>query len=485
MRKFPRRLQLALTLLLAVALLQIQSESVVAQQPRLPVSKLAADMVRINRGPTLYGAIVDRDETGNVTLAVNRAWLKKTHRAYYDVVVERDAEFVETHHWRLLDRIDAWRKKRKDDVGIQVFLDKETKRLTELPASASAKAAGKSDPSKGDAAKGDAAKGDAAKGDAAKGDAAKGDAAKDDAAKDDAGKGEAAKAERAKAAGGPAELMTVEILASEIKSAYAQPTDRRRLLQAAWKHNVRNAVTRTPLAISRELERLGVEWRREPSGPIAAGATSDTDEQWATRMSLVEFRLRKSLRFQGAGSFIARTGAGADDVAMKDVMARVLKDQLTEQLNALLGGAKPRDDGKWLEQAIREAEKEDVLGFRVARLEKDTARGSASVDISFYAKMPDGEWAMVFQTRATQSTATVKRESLEEVAGSDEVKNIIGLLKGAGLPMGEATINRALGFGAATKEAMNQAHLQFVNFINPYTKRLDSPAIRSRRALRE
>jgi hypothetical protein len=422
--KLQKQISLALALIVVMAFAQMRPQTLVAQQPRLPVSKLAADMVRVHRGPTLYGAIVNRDDAGNVTFAVHREWLKKTHREYHDLVVERDAAFIKSNSGRLLKRVETWREHRKEDVGMRVFLDKEKKRLTELLEE-------KTSP-----------------------------------------KGAAAR-------GGP--LLSVEILADEIKTAYAQPLERRRLLRAAWKHNVHNAVTRTPLALSRELEKLEVDWRNATSGPSVASATADSEQQWATRMALVEFRLRKPLRFQGAGSFLARTGAGADDVAMKEVMGRVLKDQLTEQLNALLGRGKPKDDGKWLEQAIREAEKEDVLGFRVARLDKDVAKGTATVEVSFFAKMPSGEWASVFQTRATKSAADVKKESLEEVAGADEVKNILGLLKGTGLPLGDDAMKRALGFGAATKEAMNQAHLQFVTFLNPYTKRVDSPAIRSTR----
>lgn len=410
---------------MCLILFTFRAPPLAAQQPRLPVTKLAADMVWVKRGPKLYGALVERDEAGNVRMLVARRWLKKVAPDFLVMLDERERASAEAGRTQLLRRITAWRESRKDDVGMRVFLDAERERL-------SSKTAVAADPATG---------------------------AKDGSEKEDTAE---------------AGLIEVEVLADEIRSAYAQPVARRQLMLAALRADVERAITMTPEALARELEARRIDWRAAAGPTTKLGKTIDDDDRWAMRQALVEYRHRQPLNFQGSGSFLARTGKGADKPPLEEVLVRVMKDQLEDTLRAALGGPAPaRVD--WRSQATRVADAEKFNGFRVARLDKDPLGGRVTVTISFHARLPDDRWVDVFQVSATKSIADVKKESLDEIAGADDVKTITALLRGAGSLGGEDALRKALGFGAAAKEALNEAQLKFVTVLKRNIKRLDTP----------
>lgn len=426
-------------LLLSLAAVLLLSGVASAQRPRLPANKLAADMVSVKRGPRLFGVLLGKDADGNLKFVVERQWLKRTERKYYQQVARFEKERTTEGGDKLLERIAAWRERRPDDIGLQVFLKREQKRL-----SADTKKRAEDRPKDG--------------------------RPKEDRPKDGRGKADAKRSE--------SRFLVVDVLANEIRGAYFQQPARRQVLVAAWRENVRNAVGRSFVALARELARKKVNVQQAQVAELLDGGvgTEDNPRQWAARVAIVEYRLRKQLNFEGSGSFLARTGEGAKDVDLSKVLGEVLKDQLTKQLAEVLGGGR-KDDRAWLASAIKTADAEGVTGFRVARLEKDVRSRAVTVDILFYGKMPDGKWELLWRGRQRASATATSGDLKKEIASSPEVKRIVGLMRATGLPLDGAQLQLALGFGAATKSALQKAQLQFTNYLAAYAKQLDRPPV--------
>ncbi|MDP6446568.1 MAG: hypothetical protein QGG36_00585 [Pirellulaceae bacterium] len=399
-----------------VALLCCGQLPCAAQQPRQPANKLAADFISVKRGPKLYGAFVRRDEAGNVSLFVERAWLKKTHPRYYKEVALLERERSGGDREVLVERVKAWRESRSTDTGLRIFLDKELKRL------GAAVEAGEE----------------------------------------------------------VSRFLIVEILADELAGAYIQQPATRQMLLAAWENKLKDPVVRTAASLRRELQSKGVMWEGRSFNFASETAASSTDSkrQWAARVGIVEYRLRKKVDFQGSGAVIKRTGDGAKDIDLTGLLSEVLKDQVNAQLAELLGGAKPKDDRKWVAEAIRVAESEGVTSFRVSRLRKDLQRKQAEVTIEFFAKLPDGKWEPIWVNTQRADATRVDPKAREEVLAAPEIQRMIALMKATGLPLDDSQLQLAIGFGAATKESLRLSQLNLVRFLETYATLLDRPELR-------
>ncbi len=128
----------------------------------------------------------------------------------------------------------------------------------------------------------------------------------------------------------------------------------------------------------------------------------------------------------------------------------------------------------WQDRAVEQAQELDIRGFRVTRLPSITAMGSATVSVSFFARMPDNEYRIVWSDEVTTDPATVSPEDIKRVAQDPQVQQIMKFADA--LSVGQ-NANEALRFGAAVQLNLNEANTHFLEFIQRHTRSLDGSMI--------
>lgn len=390
-----------------------------AQRP-IPIRKRAVDRLLIHDGPTLLGAIVARDAAGNVTMAVRREWLKNAAGAFYRQQQKVEQSKRHSDLRTLLSRIHSWRKERSDQKDLLPFLDQELKRVEQQIRMREKKMASK-----------------------------------------------------------PTELMLITLPKQQIRGLVFQPATHRFVAQLAWKHRLKNVESRSAAGLFAELKRQNINTTPRPIDlSDRLPKFPESEQRWAARKAIVEYDALKRVRFQGTKDVLFR--AGGDAVKQPQVMqlfSGLLNRQLSDLLDEALGNSRARKNRskEALRKAIQTAEKEQVKGFRVTTVHPDINSQQVSVEESFYAKMPGGNWQLVWRFRSTID-ATKKQPDLEKRIAQDEnVKQATQLVKLLGLPAGQDAVTKAIRFGAATQLAQQQADNAFHKFRSRAVKRLDEP----------
>lgn len=402
-----------------------------AEGPGIAPKRLAVDVVSIKGGPQLLGMIVQQAPDGPLLFAVERDWLKTNHRRYYAEVSAGEAALEEAADDGLQNRIREWIKRRAPDRNLVLFLEGELQRLEMERAARVAE-----DPKK-------------------------------------------VKPVEEK------QFVLVEIPGDQVRSLYRQPPERRQLAMLAWRQRLKNVTTRTANNLLKELNDLGVEIGVEPVSLADRFPGQLLDEQqWAARVALVEYRLKQKLSFQGEGSFIARTGEGAAEIDLADLIQKIIEQQLESQ-RAVAEGRTAEETSDWIKKPIEEAEYAHLNGFLVSRLKRQfvfTGDGfefpkEATVELAFFARQPDGLWQEIWSISKTQEAAVARPETKAEVSAAPEIKKVLDLLKLAGLAKDGSMVERAIGFGAAAKQAQVAAEQHFNEFLLLHTRHVDTPPI--------
>ena len=390
-----------------------------AQKPSQPPTRLGVDVVSLREGPQLLGAATHRDAQG-LTLAVDRVWLEKTYPRFYEQQLKTEKAESVVAARRLKERIDRWKESRAGDENLVLFLDSEIQRLK-----AAWQAAQQNAPP-------------------------------------------------------PAQFVLVDIPRDGIRSSYLQPAERKQVALLAWRERLERVSTRTANNLAMELKELGVAMPQQSVDLSDRLPTTQqqTERSWAAKVALVEYRLRKKVGFQGTGDFLARTGDGAAEVNLAEMMQVVLKQQVEQQLNALLQPRAPRTKSNaWLDKASKEANMLEVLGFRVSRLNKNMLNKTVEVTSSFVARMPDDRWQIVWEHTQSRKLNQARAEQKDQVANAPRINQMLALLKNAGIANAEQQVQEALSYGAVTKDALDDANEAFQEFASRYGSQLDAPSI--------
>lgn len=406
--------------LVALGCLPVQS-ALLAAEPAPALAELGVDQVTLKRGPKLLGTVFDRSKDGTLTVAVSRAWLKRAQPKYYDTSAAEAA--VERHAAleQLRDRLAEWSERRADDAKLSFFLKKQTERVEQ---------ALKVQP--------------------------------DAAPPDDA------------------DFLLLSLTASQVERVFIQPPSRKHIAIVAWREGLTDVETRSAKSLGKELQKRGIDPAREQvdlSDRLSVRRQSDTE--WAARQALVEYELRKPIDFQGTGELVVRTGEGAKPAGAGELLMGVLKGQIAGQLSELLpdsAGAKARADSEvWLKSAAKSAEQDDACGFRVTRVAPDVTGGRATVETRFVVRTPAGNWETVWRHTETVDAARADKDRIERIARDPQIKQVMELIKTVGLGDGEAQLQSALRYGAATMQAQEAADTLFIEFRDRYLQRLEGP----------
>jgi hypothetical protein len=429
----PRAVALA-----AAALLMVERWAHAQTLRARDLERLGVDVVDVQSGPALRGAILERDADGNVTLAVRRAWLKDEAPRYYaEVVAAAENKHPRVRLGQLRERLLTWLDELDKAVAdewdgrqqLVAFLRKELERIEQELAEAGP-----------------------------------------DAPPDDPDPGHAEPAE--------SEFVRVTIPTERIRRAYQQPIDRRRAAAVAWRERLDGVESRPVAELVRMLAEKGIDPAREtPDLADRLPPAPETDRQWAARRALVEYEFGRRLEFQGTGEFVVRKPREGEPADVAGLMLGLLRDQLNREIGDLLDepgvGVTPAKQPGWQETATQAAEEAGVTGVRVTRITGDLQNGRATVESRFLARMPDGRWETVWHDREVTDTAAADKEVEDRIRQDpqfQQIERLTGLLGGVA---GEEEVSKAIRFGAATMEAQQTIEGRWWEFRERVTKRLD------------
>lgn len=419
------------------------SANVVAQR-RSSQNQLAVDVVRLRSGERLLGAVLNESPDGTVRMAVQRRWLREALPEFYRSVAADETAAQQTITAELSERIERWvteveaRPRREDETRqLLGFLADQRRQLQRRLKRLQA----------------------------------------DETQRDDA-------------PGLDTQFVLLELPRNRVASRFIQPAERRRVALLAWRERFREVETLSAdqLRSSLEMRNIDVADSTEPvdlSDRVPPAA--QTDDEWAARQAIVEFQLVRPLEFQGTGGALFRTDGGAAQINLAAVLPQLLQSQLTSQLADLLdepgignagrGGKKAAATAltESLGPAIREAEQLGLRGFRVTQLDLDLPRGQARVTEQFVARMPGGQWKIVWSETVTEDARKARAAAEEQIGNDPQVKQLLQLaeqLGGAG-----DQVKTAVRFGAATMAAQQSAGARFFAFRDRHTQRLDGPPL--------
>ena len=441
-RDFRRQLLVALA---AVVLLFVSG--VVTDAPaqrRSSQSDLAVDVVRLRSGERLLGAVLGNLPDGTVRMAVQRNWLRKALPEFYRSVVADEAAAQRSIIEGLIERIDRWvseveaRPGRENELRqLLGFLNDQRQQLQQRL----------------------------------------------DRLKAGNGEGGVGK-------GLDTQFVLLELPRNQLASRFVQPAERRRIALLSWRERFREVETQTVDQLREALESRKIDVADDGqlvdlSDRVPPEAQSEVE--WATRQAVVEFALGQRLEFQGISGALIRTDGDAPQVDLAAVLPQLLQSQLTSQLADLLnepglgnaGAGKAKAAGTAstaaLGPAIREAEQFGRRGFRVTQLDLDLPRGQARVTEQFVAKLPTGDWKVVWSETVTEDARKARDGAEEQIANDPQVKQLLQIAEQLGSAGDQ--VKTAVRFGAATMAAQQTATARFFAFRDRHTQRLDGPPL--------
>lgn len=388
-----------------------------AAPPAAPLTESGVDLVVVKGGPRLLGAILERSPDGGVSIAVERAWLKTTHPRFFEQVARDEEAERQRGLVELRERLAAWIKRRADAEELLFFVKKEAARVDEaLP---KPDIAAKTSP----------------------------------------------------------QFMLLEFPRERIERIYAQPASRKQVALVAWRERLPNVEHQSVTSLARSLKKQGID----PAAELVDLSSelprrSQDDREWAARVAIVEYMYRKRIDFQGTGDVVVR----ADDGAARPDFAVLAGEILKSQLAGLLdpdGTAKVKpEQAKWWEAATKSAEREQVTGFRLTRVDQDLSAKRVTVESRFSAQMPDGSWQVVWTQTEIADASKARPETEKAIAKDPQVSQAFKLAKAAGLSA-EEPLQLALRTGAATMEAQQAIDTRFFEFRDRYLQHLDGPPL--------
>lgn len=293
---------------------------------------------------------------------------------------------------------------------------------------------------------------------------------------------EDAEAELTKADKFEPDFLWLTLPMKDVARVDAATSENRQLLAWAWAEGLDRAEARAVDDLSRELKARNVSPVGWPLPFVERlPVREQTDNEWAARRALVEYVLGSRLDFQGTGDVLARAGKEAQ-VDLGLLLVDLLRKQLQSQFGDLLG-ERPARNGRdntakseSLAKAIQTAESEKRNGFRATRLEFANDLQQAAVTTQFVARLADGSWRTIFQHTQRADAEQVRPEIEKRIQNDPQVKKVLDLTRQLGVS-GDAQIQQAIRFGAATMTAQQNCDREFAAFCDIYLPSLVRPTL--------
>ncbi|MBS0267136.1 MAG: hypothetical protein JSS02_34740 [Planctomycetes bacterium] len=393
----------------------------------VPAAELAVDVISVKGGPRLLGAVLGREENGQLAVAVRREWLAQTHPQLYDASQRDTLVQCEAALQTLRGRIADWRKARPAEGELAAFLKQEADRVEQ------------------------------------------------DLQRLQAGRYQE-----------PAPFLLLDFPQSRAERVVVQTAARRAVALAAWQVPLERVETRTAASLTQELKQRQLAPVTDPDELLLMlPVRPESESAWVARRALVEYQLRKPFDLQGTGDLVFPVGEQAAGAQAGRLIEGVVKNLTGGGLQGLLDqaldpSARPQAAGggaggeKWLASASQAAAAADVSGFRVTRVDQNLEAQQVSVETRFVVRFSDGAWRTVWSHTEKGDTTKVRGDLEQQIQQDPQVRQVLEIVKAVGLG-GDEQVKLALRFGAATMDCQKQADNRFFRFRDRYLQSLDGP----------
>ncbi len=388
------------------------------EQKKASISDRAVDYVGMRNGPALFGAILEHDGKHARLIAVQREWLRKEQPQQY--AKQRRLEIAQQKQVRtkLIERVKAWKKERADDIDLQGYLDKQLE------------------------------------------------------------------VHQARAEKEPAEpqFMLVELKPGTVRRTRQAKKQNRAVLFVALKEKLANIEIRSAKSIREELKRREIA---TPTDPVNLSdrvpSRAEDEAHWAARQAIIEHLLRKPVEMRGTPQMVMQETNDGQPVDAQALVAKMMQQQMSSIMQDLLAepNSKRRDTSKaWLKQTIEAAKKTNSRAAHVMLVIPDATLKAAVVESRFLARMPNGQWQVVWSDR--QSIAPKPNpEAEKELLENEQLGGVLNALGAAGQ---NDAVTKAIRFGVATRHAQQLAQAAYAKWQDPFYDDLSRPAIQFPRA---
>jgi hypothetical protein len=387
------------------------------------ISKRAVDMVSQKKGPMLLGAILGRQPDQSLQIAVCREWLKHAEPELYAREMADETATRTKRLETLLQRLKTWMAARADDKGLMFALQPERRRIEKLLTQQTPRASEQP------------------------------------------------------------QFFVLQIESRNIRKALRQAVGQRRIAAFAWRERLADGETRSAEDLATELRDRNIRLETEtPNLGDRLPPTDQSADEWANRQAMFEYKFRQPLDFQGTAGLLLKTGDENARVDAGSLLTELLQNQLGSQLADLLEpnsnrSRKTSDAG--LERAKAAAQSAGIRGFRVTTMDHDLSQQMVTVTTTFYAQLANDKWKRVHSISEAIDASKPRGDSQQQIKDDPRIKQILTVVKQFGLP--QSSLDTALQFGAATREAQQNVDGQFLEFLDRYIRRVDSPPLPSGR----
>jgi hypothetical protein len=379
----------------------------------------AVDIVTLKSGRSLRGVVAFQEPNGSLSIVVSREWLSGANPTLLETALKENQEGRRTGWTQTRDRITERQKSPIDSPNLAFFLKQEHERLVQLLAD-------RNPPD--------------------------------------------------------LDLLWLDVRHETIAKVVRATLDRQKIALLGWNEHLPHVETRDASSLEKELTNRGVKLDASVDLSDRVPARSQTDDEWAARMAIVEYSLAEPLDFQGMGDVLARTREG-EPPNLGHVLPKILQQQIGSLFKDLINDGRlqqkpkePKGDVEWLVGAIRQAEREKMRGFRVTRLDIDSTATRVTVETRFVAKLAEGRWRTVWQCTETGDGTKPRPQAEARIEQDPQLKTAVDTLKSIGFADGDA-LKQAIRIGAATMATQQEADSKFALFRDSYVRHLDGPPL--------
>ena len=268
----------------------------------------------------------------------------------------------------------------------------------------------------------------------------------------------------------------LRIAAKRVRRIRAAEPAAKNVARWAWGERLQDVEQRSAADLNAELVTRGIDPAQEPPHlGDRLPPLPQAEREWQARLALIDDALGVPVAFQGTGDLLVRT-----DNAEPGMTA------LLPLLTQMLGGGGPpapkapgaagRPDGTgWLESACSQASQEGH--FRATRLHLDPVGRKVKVESVFVVKMGDGSWETIWRDEQVLGADAAPAGAAERIQADPQVGPLLEAARGLGLA-DAATLQQAVGLGAATLAAQSRSDSRFNGFRSDFARRLDGPPLR-------
>ncbi len=412
-----------ISLLIGVALVAMVSTVQAEITPR-EAQRFGVDIALLKGGVELRGAVLSRDAK-ELRMAVQRSWLTAKHPEILKQVDDEAGENQAASRKELRERIETWKTDRAAETRLVAVLNRELARLVK---------------------------------------------AVNPAAVPDS------------------QFVIVTTPADQVRRVFTAPEASRQVAMAAWSERLERVEETVLTTLKIAIEKKSPQWQAakvDLSDRLPTGQPQTADE-WAARQAIFEYEYCDRLDYQGTGNMVVRVGEGVAKPDLSSLLAQTAGDALQGQLEGLdlggldLGGLNLNPPGNkpaksdWQSTAIAEAKSLDRRGFRVTRIPKITGGGPATVSTSFFARLSDGTYRILWTNETTTDPATIKDEAIKRLEQDPQVQEILKVASALSLGNDAST---AVRFGAAVQSSLDTSETRFFEFRQRYNDKLDGPQL--------